>query len=159
MKRSFALQWLLEPLQEDPSFFTKAMFGGLAVYYHEKMVLVLMESPGDRKWKDQTFAFDLWDGLLFPTFREHHSSLKSEFPALVPHPVLGKWLYLPASIDSKTDSKIDSKKRTKDFDFETTAQELIRGIQQKDPRLGIVPGEKKNRKIRRKTSKKTRKNS
>ena len=92
MPKDFALSWILEPLEDLDTYLTKRMFGGLAAYLDGKMIALLAESPGDREWKGQTFDFEIWDGLLIPTSREHHESLQKEFPYLLNHPVLGKWL-------------------------------------------------------------------
>lgn len=129
MAKEFQLTWLLEPLEDDPSFATKRMFGGLAVYFNDLMVLLLAESEGDREWKGQRFDFDIWNGLLCPTDRVHHDSLCAEFPSLVAHPILGKWVFLPLS----------------DSNFEALAQRIVFQICKKDHRFGIVPGKGKNK--------------
>lgn len=121
--RSFSLTWIFESIEDHPTFGTRRMFGCLAAYTHHKMMLVLAENPGDRTYKRTTFPFDIWNGLLLPTEREFHESLKKTFPNLVNHPVLPKWLYLPMSDES----------------FETTALELAELVRRNDPRVGIVP--------------------
>lgn len=73
----------------------KNLFGGLGVYQRRRLILVLMQSPGDRAYKNIFCGFDIWDGILLPSNRRHHESLLKEFPFLQEHPVLGKWLYLP----------------------------------------------------------------
>lgn len=141
MAKHFRLRWIYEPFEDSPSFFAKPMFGGLAVYLHEKMVLVLTESEGDRRWKDQEYPFDLWNGILFPTERDHHISLIGEFGCLRPHPALGKWLYLPLSEPG----------------FEAMAIRLAGLIASNDPRMGIYPKRRKkssSRKARKKTANK-----
>ena len=130
MGKVFKTAWVYEPLEGHISFFVKPMFGGLAVYYNDLMVLVLMESKGDREWKGQKFDFDLWDGLMLCTSREQHPSLVEDFPELRPHPVLGKWLFLSADLD----------------EFEEVAVQLAERIKDKDPRMGIVPGTRKKSK-------------
>ena len=129
MPKVFELEWILEPLCDDASFLTKPMFGGLCAYYRGKMVAVLMESPGERTYKKIKSPFDLWDGLLIPTSREYHESLKSEFTDLVEHPVLGKWLYLPKTTET----------------FENVSSQIVRLIRREDERFGIIPGTKKRR--------------
>ena len=42
-KNIFSLEHFCEPLVNDPSYFSKRMFGGLAIYYSDLMVLVLSE--------------------------------------------------------------------------------------------------------------------
>lgn len=125
-KKKFSLQWAFEPFMDDPSFFTKSMFGGLAAYVHDKMVMVLMEKKDHREYRGKTCAFDLWNGILLPTRREHHESLQAQFKNIIQHPVLGKWLYLHMG----------------DPDFENTAEELSTGIFKNDSRFGIYPRDK-----------------
>lgn len=131
MKKSlkrFYLDWAFEPFQNDPLFFSKRMFGGLAAYVDGRLVMVLCENPGDRKWKDKQYPYDIWNGILIPTEREFHADLQKEFPNLVNHPVLPKWLYLPMS--------------TKDF--ESTVERISNLIAKKDERLGVNPKPKLN---------------
>lgn len=135
----FSLEYFCEPLMQDPSYFSKKMFGGLAIYYRDLMAFVLVESPGDREWKQQKFTFDLWNGVLICTSHEHHQGLLSHSPGLRSHPVLGKWLYLPMS----------------DPGFESEFEELVRLAQKNDHRIGIVPGARKRKSV--KKSKGTRK--
>jgi len=112
-----SLAWVTEPLQDLPSYFEKRMFGSLGVYVHGKLVLVL--SDGEEPW----------NGLLVPTSHEHHASLIRQFPQLVIHPVLRKWLY------AREDTQ----------EFEETAAALVRAIQRQDERLGVLPQERKRR--------------
>lgn len=110
--RRHRFQWLLESVEAEPSFFQKPMFGCQAVYLFGRLVLVLAvkEEP--------------WNGLLVCTSHEFHSALIGECSGLQPHPVLRKWLYLTQAHDG----------------FEKTAQQLIRQIVKKDPRIGVEPG-------------------
>ncbi len=103
--------WLVEPLEEDPTYLLKSMFGGKAVYLHGRFVLFLAD-------KDEP-----WRGVLVPTEREHQPSLIEDRPTLAPHPILPKWLYLPESTDS----------------FEADAQWLVTRAQAADERVGIIP--------------------
>src|SRR5471030_3100796 len=79
--------WLWEPLEGDATFVLGAMFGTKVAYLDGRMVLCFSarEEP--------------WRGILVATERAHHAGLTAEFPALAPHPVLPKWLYLPESAD------------------------------------------------------------
>jgi hypothetical protein len=106
------LQWVLDSVEGEPSFFQRPMFGCQAVYLFGRLVLVLAakEEP--------------WNGLLVCTSREFHSMLVGEYPSLKPHPVLGKWLYLSQTHDN----------------FEETVQELVLRIVKNDPRIGVEPG-------------------
>ena len=122
-KKEFTLTWVLESFDEHVSFCSKRMFGGLAVYVHGRMVMVLAESAGDRDYRGKRYDMDLWDGILLPTERDAHASLMNEFSSLLTHPVLSKWLYLPQTAD----------------DFEGAAMEIAQGVAQNDQRLGILP--------------------
>lgn len=103
--------WLLEPLEREPSLLVKPMFGGKAVYLHGRFVLFLAAKA------------EPWRGVLVPMEQEHHAAVIADRPALQPHPVLGKWLYLPESADR----------------FESDAPWLVSRIRQRDPRIGFVP--------------------
>ena len=125
-KKNFQREWTFDPFSRDDSFYSRSMFGGLAAYFQGRMVMVLMEDPGEKSYRGKTYKVDLWDGLLLPTEKAHHESLQKEFPNLISHPVLGKWLYLPAS----------------DNCFESVARELGQKIAGHDLRIGIEPGMK-----------------
>lgn len=117
----------LEPLIGSYTFFVKRMFGGLAIYYEGKMVLVFMEDGDQTSYKDVDFGWPIWNGILIPTFKEFHPSLIQEFSALKEHPVLKKWMYLSYPQDS----------------FEESAIQLVNLIKKQDPRIGIWPQEKR----------------
>lgn len=112
--------WLWEPLENEPGFVLRAMFGAKAVYLDGKIVLCF--STGDEPWR----------GLLVPTDHAHHAGLRTDFPDLVVHPVLGKWLYLPEAAAT----------------FERTAQTLVTLVRRRDPRIGVVPPPKKRRPVK-----------
>lgn len=99
---------------DDPSYLDKAMFGGRAVHFGGRLVLFF-------DWKKEP-----WRGVLVPTEHEHHASLLADFPALIRHPVLPKWLYLSAGAES----------------FEGDAQRLVALVRHLDPRIGVLPGTK-----------------
>ncbi len=122
-KKVFNNSWVYEPLEEFEDFYTKRMFGGLAIYCHGKMVLMLAESPGDYEYRGVTYPFEVWNGVLFPTYFEFHQSLKKDFPELVNHPILGKWLYFPH--DNPT--------------FNQQVSSIVDLIFENDDRLGIFP--------------------
>lgn len=105
------LEWIFEPLAEEPAFFRRPMFGCEAAYLGERIVLVLAakEEP--------------WNGILVPTERAHHASIARDIGALAPHGVLGKWLYVSQSEDA----------------FEATAAAVVERIRRRDPRFGVVP--------------------
>lgn len=108
--------WVIHPIEDDPSFLVRPMFGTHACWLHGRLVLALcgqMEEP--------------WNGVLVPTERKHHASLRREFRALRPHAVLGKWLYLPAGHAS----------------FESTAEAVVSRVKSQDPRIGVEAKDKK----------------
>lgn len=119
----FALFSIFESLLEIPDFFSKKMFGGLAIYVHGKMVLVLTEGDSNSVWKGKDYHFPIWDGVLVPTDKSHHESLLKELPGTRPHPVLGKWLYLPSST----------------IEFEATASQICELILKRNPAIGVLP--------------------
>jgi hypothetical protein len=113
--KTFDHEWILEPFAEHRTFFTKGMFGGLAVYLHERQMLVLVEPTKSGRWK--------WHGVLICTDHAHHASIRAQFPALMPHDVLAKWLFVDSTHD----------------DFESTMEAVAKRIARNDPRFGIVP--------------------
>jgi hypothetical protein len=119
-KPEHPLAWLADPLSDDPSFVLKSRFGGRTVMLNGLHHLFL------------TTQGEPWQGVLVCTFHEHQPSLRAEFPALVQHPILKKWLYLPESADT----------------FERDAKQLVRLVKARDPRLGIPPSPKKKRKVK-----------
>ncbi len=121
VKPEHPLAWLAEPLTHEPTFVLKSWFGGRTIMLHGLHHLFL------------TTQGEPWQGVLVCTFREHHASLCADFPSLVPHPILGKWLYLPESADT----------------FEVDARRLIQRVKSRDPRFGIPPSPKKRRAAKR----------
>jgi len=122
-KKEFASTWVFETFDRDPTFCTRRMFGCLGAYVQGRMVMVLTEDPGDQSYRGKKYAYDIWNGIMLPTDRCHHESLIKEFGVLRSHPVLGKWLYLPAE----------------DENFEILAREIGMRIAQGDPRFGVEP--------------------
>lgn len=106
--------WLWEPAEHHPTFVLRSMFGAKALYLHGKMMLCFTASE------------EPWRGVLVCTDRVHHAALSTEFPALAPHPVLPKWLYLPEATS----------------EFESVATKLVALALRADPRLGVEPGKK-----------------
>ena len=102
---------------------TNPMFGCLAVYVGEKIVLILRDRP--KKRAD--------NGVWLATTQEHHESLRRELPSMRSIRLLGKkvtgWQVLPA--DSA--------------DFEKAALHACELILAKDARIGKVP---KGRRVR-----------
>jgi hypothetical protein len=98
--------------------FTRPMFGCLAVYVKDKIVLVLRDK------RESTVDNGVW----LATTVEHHASLGREFPNMRSIKVLGKsvtgWQVLPADAP----------------DFEEAALRACELILAGDPRIGKVPG-------------------
>lgn len=109
VKAVHPLGWVAEPLEDHPTFARKKMFGCEMLCLHDRQALVLAA-------KDEP-----WNGLLVCTSREHHASLMMDFPALKPHSVLGKWLYVSQA----------------HADFEELAVRIARHALRADPRLGV----------------------
>ena len=107
--------WLWEPLETEPGFVLRAMFGAKAAYLDGKLMccFIAKEEP--------------WRGMLVCTERAHQASLVADFSELVPHSILPKWLYLPESAEN----------------FERTAARLVELARRRDPRIGILPRPKK----------------
>ena len=122
--KTFEHEWIFEPFAEHRSFFTKRMFGGLAAYLHERLMLVLVEPTKTGRWK--------WHGVLVGTSREHHASIRAEFPSLKPHGFLQKWLFIDSA----------------DEDFESTMEAVARRVARNDPRFGVEPRSPKTRRVR-----------
>jgi len=113
--------------------YTRPMFGCLAVYVKDKIVLILRDkltSTGD-------------NGVWLATTEEHHESLQREFPHMRSIQVLGKpvtgWQVLP------TDAP----------DFETSALHACELVLAGDPRIGKAPGTRASAKSKKPKSAKT----
>jgi hypothetical protein len=104
--------WLWEPIEDQPTFVLRTMFGSKAVYLHGLMMLCF--SAGEEPWR----------GLLVCTDQERQPGLIADFPSLRPHSILPKWLYLPES----------------SADFESCAAKIVALARVRDPRLGVLPG-------------------
>jgi hypothetical protein len=110
---------------------TKPMFGLLAIYVKDRIVLIL------RDRKDHPADNGVW----LATTEEHHASLKREFPSMRS---LGEfeggvtgWQVLPADSD----------------DFEEAARHACELIIRGDPRIGKVPGSRRPTKLKAATRK------
>ena len=113
--KKFQHEWILEPFAEHPTFFTKSMFGGLAVYLFERQMLLLVEPTKSGRWT--------WHGVCVLTDFKHHASLQTEFPALAPQEFLRKWLFIDSTHEN----------------FESTMEAVAQRIAHNDLRFGIVP--------------------
>lgn len=112
--------WLWEPLEEEPSFVLRAMFGARAAYLGGNLALCF------------TAKSEPWRGVLVCTEQAHHAALMASLPELAPHPILPKWLYLPETAAG----------------FERAAVQLVQLARRRDPRIGVIPQPAKTRKRR-----------
>ena len=119
--KAFDHEWIFEPFTEHRTFFTKRMFGGLAAYLFGRLMLILVEPTKTGRWQ--------WHGVLVGTDHEHHTSLRAQFPALAPHDVLKKWLYIDSTHEA----------------FESTMEAVARRVARNDARFGVLPGKPKQR--------------
>jgi hypothetical protein len=98
--------------------YTRSMFGCLAIYVEDKIVLILRDKP--------TNTAD--NGVWLATTREHHQSLRREFPNMRSIQGLGKpvtgWQVLP--VDAP--------------DFESAALRACELVLAGDARIGKIPG-------------------
>jgi len=96
---------------------TRPMFGCLAVYVKDKIVLILRDRRDDAD-----------NGVWLATTEEHHASLRREFPNMRSIRVFGEkvtgWQVLP--VDAS--------------DFEESALRACEMVIARDPRIGKVPG-------------------
>jgi hypothetical protein len=104
-----SLLWILEPLEDDETYFRKRMFGCDAAYIDGLLSLVVAD-------RDEP-----WNGLLVCTSQERHAALIREIPALRPHQVLGIWLCVKQS----------------DPAFEDVARHVTSLVLSRDSRIGV----------------------
>lgn len=101
---------------------TRPMFGCIAVYVEEKIVLILRDKSTQRAD----------NGVWLATTQEHHESLRDEFPKMRSIRLLGKkvtgWQVLPADAE----------------DFETAAMRACELVIARDPRIGKVPNSRRS---------------
>jgi len=100
--------------------YTRPMFGCLAIYVGERIVLILRDK----------LAYPADNGVWLATTKESHESLRREFPSMRSIELLGKpvtgWQVLPADAS----------------DFEAAALHACELVVAGDPRIGKVPGER-----------------
>jgi hypothetical protein len=98
------------------------MFGCLAIYVDDKIMLILRDKPGPSPD----------NGVWLATTEDHHDSLRHEFPSMRSIEVLGKkvtgWQVLPADAEG----------------FEQAAIHACELVLAGDPRIGKVPGARKS---------------
>jgi len=106
-----SLLWIFDALERDATYIRKPMFGCDAAYIEGLLCLVAADRDAP------------WNGLLVCTSQERHPALIEQAPALRPHPVLGKWLYVPQDAPA----------------FEETAELMTSLVLQRDWRVGVEP--------------------
>jgi hypothetical protein len=96
---------------------TNPMFGCLAIYIRDKIVLILRDKP----------SHSADNGVWLATTHDHHDSLRREFPSMRSIQLLGKkvtgWQVLPADAP----------------DFEESALHACDLVLAGDPRIGKIP--------------------
>ena len=96
---------------------TRPMFGCLAIYVGNKIVLILRDKP----------VADADNGVWLATTVQHHDSLRAEFPNMRSIRVFGEkpsgWQVLPSDAP----------------DFEESALHACDLVRARDPRIGKVP--------------------
>ncbi len=109
---------------------TRPMFGCLAVYVEDKIVLILRDKPDS----------EADNGVWLATMAEHHDSLRREFPHMRSIEVFRTkethWQVLPADAP----------------DFEEAALKACDLIRARDPRIGKIPKKRVTAKSRGKTT-------
>ena len=119
MSKSIPFNFVLDELYRlDP--FVRPMFGCHAIYIGPKMVMILRR-------KD-----DVDSGVWISTSREHHASLKKDFPSMRPIEIFGgkgNWQLLPEDAD----------------DFESSVLKACSFIIMGDERIGKIPKPKKKK--------------
>lgn len=112
-----SLLWIFEALEAEPTYLCKRMFGSDAAYLDGLLCLI----AADRQKP--------WNGMLVCTSQDRHAALIDEVPALRPHPVLGKWVYVPQD----------------DPAFEDSVEAVVALVLARDPRIGVEPKPRKGR--------------
>jgi hypothetical protein len=115
-RKTVPYQFVLDAVAELP-IRTRPMFGCLAVYVQEKIMLILRDKPDERAD----------NGVWLATTEQHHESLSREFPSMRSIHILGKgitgWQVIPADRP----------------DFEEAALRVCELVIARDPRIGKVP--------------------
>jgi len=118
-RRSLPHEFVLEALA-PLSPWTRPMFGCLAIYIEDRIVMILRDKAGT----------DDDNGVWIATTLAHHESLRQLFPRMRSVSVFGKavtdWQVLPAD----------------EPDFEAAARRACQLILARDPRIGKVPRRK-----------------
>jgi hypothetical protein len=122
LRKAIPHEFVLEALTGLPVR-TNPMFGCLAVYVREKIVVILRDKPSQSQD----------NGVWLATTAEHHESLRLEFPHMRSIKALGAkvtgWQILP--VDAP--------------DFEESVLRAVELVTARDPRIGKVPKPKRKR--------------
>lgn len=110
-----SLFWTVEEAQVALRLTAKKMFGGTA--YYKGSLLLWVTADGEPPF----------NGVLFPTEKSHHESLKTDFPGLESHSFLKKWVFACRDSDG----------------FETLCRALCEAVIDRDPRIGVQGKKKK----------------
>jgi hypothetical protein len=107
---------------EQAAIETQPMFGSLAIYRGDQIVMVLRDRKNDPD-----------NGVWLATTEEHHRSLRREFPSMrsisIHRGTVTGWQVLPADAD----------------DFEEAALHACELVVRRDPRIGKVPNRRPSR--------------
>ena len=113
-KRTNSLRWIFDAFESDSGYVRSRMFGCETAYIDGHLCLAIADKA------------EPWNGLLVCTAHEHHAALMAELPALQPHEVLGKWLYVSQSNAA----------------FEDVAEQITELVLARDARIGVAPKRK-----------------
>lgn len=106
---------------EPAAIETQPMFGSLAIYRGDQIVMVLRDRKNDPD-----------NGVWLATTEDHHRSLRREFPSMRSISILRGavtgWQVLPADAD----------------DFEEAALHACELVVKRDPRIGKVPNRRRS---------------
>jgi hypothetical protein len=120
--KSIPFQFVVDALQPAKPY-TRPMFGCHALYVEEKIMIILREK--------ENYPED--NGVWIATTKEHHDSLKLDFPSMRSIQVFGGkvtgWQVLPV----------------KSRDFEESALTLVELILQGDERIGKIPAPRRGK--------------
>lgn len=136
--QKFELLNHFEKLFRIDDFDIKHMFGGMALYGHGKMLFCIMEDSEQNYYKDKIFPYPIWNGVLIPTHREYHDQFTKISKDIVPHAVLGKWMYIPQTLEN----------------FEELTAKLVLMALKNSEMIGIFPKPKKKSAKKKKAVKK-----
>lgn len=117
VRRSNSLVWIFEKFEHESTYIRTKMFGCEAAYVDGMLCLIVVDKG------------EPWNGLLVCTSHEHHAALIEEMPALRPHAVLGKWLYVSQD----------------DPAFEDVAERVTTLVLARDSRVGVEPKSRRRR--------------